>query len=172
MLQYAGRTAPNEPRGYMALGTGPLNRFYQGSDGKWFFLALPEGDADRLHAVDSLQPENLESQFRQGPAEEWVQRLRQHGIPSQMRVPVAQLMEDPYVRQRGLSVTQQVDGVGETTAPGLPVRLSRTPMRLGAAPRRPGSDAAGIVAEVGLQEELAKLEKAWVLQVNDLPSAW
>jgi crotonobetainyl-CoA:carnitine CoA-transferase CaiB-like acyl-CoA transferase len=89
-----------------------------------------------------------------------------------MRVPVAQLMEDPYVRQRGLSVTQQVDGVGETTAPGLPVRFSRTPMRLGAAPRRPGSDAAGIVAEVGLQEELAKLEKAWVLQVNDLPSAW
>ena len=43
---------------------------------------------------------------------------------------------------------------------------------LGAVSGRPGSDAANILAELGLQEELPKLEKAWVLQVSDLPSAW
>ena len=139
---------------------------------RWFFMALPEADAQKLQSVDGLQPDTLESQFKQEPAETWVRRLREHGIPAQMRVPVAQLMVDPYVRQRGLSVSQQVEGVGETTAPGLPVKLSRTPMRVGAVPRRPGSDAASILAELGLQDELSKLEKAWVLQVNDLPAAW
>jgi len=102
----------------------------------------------------------------------WVARLRARGIAAQVRVPVAELMLDPYVRRRGLSVSQQVDGVGETTAPGLPVRLSQTPMRLGGPPRRPGSDAASILQELGLAEELAELENAWVLQVNDLNSAW
>jgi crotonobetainyl-CoA:carnitine CoA-transferase CaiB-like acyl-CoA transferase len=172
VLSYAGREAPNEPRGYMALGTGALDRFYQGSDGKWFFLSLPASDAEKLAAVDGLTSDNLEAKFKQEPANVWVQRLQQHGIPTQMRMPVAELMVDPYVIRRGLSVCQQVDGVGETTAPGLPVRLSRTPMRLGAVTGRPGSDAADILTELGLQEELSKLEKAWVLQVNDLPSAW
>ena len=45
-------------------------------------------------------------------------------------------------------------------------------MRLGDPPRRPGSDAAAILEQVGLTEELPKLENAWVLQVNDLPAAW
>jgi crotonobetainyl-CoA:carnitine CoA-transferase CaiB-like acyl-CoA transferase len=81
-------------------------------------------------------------------------------------------MQERYVRERGLSVTQMVEGVGETTAPGLPVKLSRTPMRVGEPPRRPGSDAAAILEEIGLRDELEKLEKAWVLQVNDLPPAW
>jgi len=172
MLSYAGRQAPGEPRTYMALGTGPLDRFYQGADDKWFFLSLPAADAEKLASVDGLTPDNLEVKFKQEPATVWVERLQQHGIPAQMRVPVEELMVDPYVIQRGLSVSQQVDGVGETTAPGLPARLSRTPMRLGAVTGRPGSDAANILAELGLREELPKLEKAWVLQVNDLPSAW
>jgi crotonobetainyl-CoA:carnitine CoA-transferase CaiB-like acyl-CoA transferase len=172
MLAYAGRKAPNEPRGYTALGTGPLDRFYQGADGKWFFLSLPESDASKLQDVDGLTTDNLEARFKQEPANVWVQRLQQHGIPAQMRVPVDELMVDPYVVKRGLSVSQQVEGVGETTAPGLPVRLSRTPMRVGVVKGRPGSDAPAILAELGLQEELPKLEKAWVLQVNDLPNAW
>jgi crotonobetainyl-CoA:carnitine CoA-transferase CaiB-like acyl-CoA transferase len=172
MLSYSGRPSPNEPRGYTALGSGPLDRFYQGADGKWFFLSLPACDAGKLAAVDGLTPDNLETRFKQEPANVWVERLQQHGIPAQMRVPVDELMVDAYVIQRGLSVSQQVDGVGQTTAPGLPVRLSRTPMRLGAVTGRPGADAADILAELGLQEELPKLEKAWVLQVDDLPSAW
>jgi len=101
-----------------------------------------------------------------------VARLRAAGIAAQARVPVAELMTDPYVRQRGLSVAQEVEGVGETIAPGLPVKLSRTPMRVGDPPRRPGSNAADILAELGMHNELDKLENAWVLQVNDLPPAW
>jgi crotonobetainyl-CoA:carnitine CoA-transferase CaiB-like acyl-CoA transferase len=81
-------------------------------------------------------------------------------------------MQDAYVRSRGLSVSQEVEGVGTTTAPGLSVRLSRTPMRLGEPTHRPGADAAKILERLGMAGELPKLEKTWVLQVNDLPPAW
>ena len=181
MLEYAGFAGHNEPRGYTALGTGSLDRFYQASDGKWFFLSAHYRHSANLTHVDGLQGVNLESGaleselerfFASAPADEWVKRLRSHGIAAQRRVPVAELMVDPYVRQRGLSVTQNVDGVGETTAPGVPVTLSRTPMRVGAPPRQPGSDAASILEELGMADQLTKLEKAWVLQVNDLNPAW
>jgi len=36
MLDYEGKTY-DEPRGWFAMGTGPLQRFYQAQDG-WFFL--------------------------------------------------------------------------------------------------------------------------------------
>ena len=39
VLDYRGHTS-DEPRGYMTLGSGPLNRFYKAQD-RWFFLALP-----------------------------------------------------------------------------------------------------------------------------------
>src|SRR5579859_7252604 len=180
MFDYAGHVA-DEPRGYMTLGSGPLDRFYQGSDDRWFFLSVRPTDASKLNGVEALETVDLhamdlgptlEVRFRQEPADVWVQRLRARGISAQVRVPVADLMVDPYVRGRGLSVSQQVVGVGETTAPGLPVRLSHTPMRLGDPPRQPGSDAAAILQELDMLEELPRLEKAWVLQVTDLNSAW
>jgi len=179
MLSYPGHVS-TEARGYMTLGTGPLNRFYKAQD-RWFFLALPGDDRSGLKQVEGLEvdsldgdalAQSLEEQFATHPASVWVSRLRAQGIAAQERVPVGELMNDPYVRQRGLSVSQDVEGVGETTAPGVPVQLSRTPMRVGDPPVRPGSDAPRILEHVGMAEQLAPLEKAWVLQVNDLPPAW
>jgi crotonobetainyl-CoA:carnitine CoA-transferase CaiB-like acyl-CoA transferase len=178
MLRFDGYLA-DEPRGYGALGTGPTNRFYQASDG-WFFLALPEQDAARIEQVQGLDVAGLggtllalalSTAFEGDNVETWVQRLRDAGMAAQAVVPIGELMQDAHVRQRGLSVSQDVPGVGPTTAPGLSVRLSRTPMRLG-EPHRPGSDAAKILGRLGLAEELPKLEKAWVLQTTDLPPAW
>jgi hypothetical protein len=56
--------------------------------------------------------------------------------------------------------------------PGLSVRLSDTPMRLGGLPHRPGSDAESILQELGMADALPALARAWVLQTSDLPSAW
>jgi crotonobetainyl-CoA:carnitine CoA-transferase CaiB-like acyl-CoA transferase len=81
-------------------------------------------------------------------------------------------METPWVRSQGLSVTQTVEGVGEVTMPGLSVRLSDTPMRLGGPPHRPGSDARFILQKLGMEDALPALERTWVLQTSDLPSAW
>jgi len=85
---------------------------------------------------------------------------------------VAELMADPWVQSHGLSVTQTVEDVGDVTMPGLSVRLSDTPMRLGGPPHRPGSDAALILQELGMEDALLALTRAWVLQTSDLPSAW
>jgi crotonobetainyl-CoA:carnitine CoA-transferase CaiB-like acyl-CoA transferase len=179
MLRYEGYVA-DEPRGYGALGTGPLNRFYRASD-RWFFLAVPKADIERLvtaeglDGVDTRGPvvdSELESRFAEEPAAVWVKRLRDAGIAAQAVTPVAELMQDEHVKRRGLSVSQTVEGVGETTAPGLSVRFSRTPMRLGDPPRCPGSDAPKILERIGMADQLEKLDRAWVLQANDLPAAW
>jgi crotonobetainyl-CoA:carnitine CoA-transferase CaiB-like acyl-CoA transferase len=173
MLRFDGYKS-TEPRGYTALGTGPLNRFYQASD-DWFFLAVPASDASKLASVDGLAnvPEGgLEDAFRKESAATWVARLRKEGLAAHEWVKVAELMQDPSAIARGLSVQQEVEGAGMTTAPGVTVRMSGTPMRVGDPPRKAGSDAAEILEELGLSDQLPKLEKAWVLQVNDLPAAW
>jgi len=179
LLDYQGRVA-NEPRGYEALGTDMLQRFYQARDG-WFFLAAPAADASRLRAVAGLQTANLTAsqleqalaaQFATLPAAVWVDRLRQAGVSAHAVVLVAELMADPWVRSQGLSITQTVEDVGDVTMPGLSVRLSDTPMRLGGPPHRPGSDAEAILRELGMVEVLPALARAWVLQTSDLPLAW
>jgi crotonobetainyl-CoA:carnitine CoA-transferase CaiB-like acyl-CoA transferase len=178
MLDYKGHVV-DEPRGYGALGTGPLNRFYQARD-RWFFLALPEKDVARLAGVDGLSVQGLHGTklemalaeaFQREPAATWVTRLRAADVPAQAVVSVAELMQDEHVKRRGLSVSQTVEGVGETTAPGLSLHFSRTPMRLG-EPHQPGSDARAILDRIGMGDQLEKLERAWVLQVDDLPAAW
>jgi crotonobetainyl-CoA:carnitine CoA-transferase CaiB-like acyl-CoA transferase len=182
MLSFKGHVS-SEPRGYHAFGTGQLDRFYKAQD-RWFFLSVSggrDGGASQLDGVEGLGAvdadvdnleQRLEALFAGAPAAVWVERLRKAGVSAHEHVPVKDLMTDAYVKARGLSVTQDVEAVGITTAPGLSVRLSRTPMRLGETPRRPGSDAPQILEEIGMADQLPKLEKAWVLQVNDLPGAW
>jgi crotonobetainyl-CoA:carnitine CoA-transferase CaiB-like acyl-CoA transferase len=179
MLAYEGHSA-DEPRGYYALGTGPLNRYYQAQDG-WFFLALQSRDAHLLGRVSGLEDVSLsaedlasmlEERFVALPSGVWAERLRAAGIAAQAVVPVAELMLSKEPRQRGLVVEQMVDGVGKTTSPGLSIRMSGTPLRVGAPPRQPGSDAAVILREVGMDGELEALERRWALQASNLPPAW
>ncbi len=173
MLDYAGKVW-DEPRGWLALGTGPLQRFYHARDG-WFFLgAQPDqaaliGSALGLDAVDEAQ---LERFFAVQPVGHCVDRLRQAGISAQAVVDLPALMQDPWVRAHGLSVTQCSEEVGDVTYPGLSVHMSRTPMRIGRAARRPGADADTVLGEVGLADAIPKLEQQWVLQTQNLPSAW
>jgi crotonobetainyl-CoA:carnitine CoA-transferase CaiB-like acyl-CoA transferase len=56
--------------------------------------------------------------------------------------------------------------------PGVSVRLSDTPARVGRAPGRPGADAATVLAAAGLADRLADLERGWVVRATDLPAAW
>jgi crotonobetainyl-CoA:carnitine CoA-transferase CaiB-like acyl-CoA transferase len=81
-------------------------------------------------------------------------------------------MQDEFVRASGLSVVQDVDGVGNVVMPGAPVCLSTTPMRVGQAAKPPGADALDILRDVGLEQELPRLEREWAIQTHDLGSAW
>jgi crotonobetainyl-CoA:carnitine CoA-transferase CaiB-like acyl-CoA transferase len=179
MLEFAGHKA-NEPRGYYALGTGALNRYYQARDG-WFFLALPETEAHRLQQVVGLEyvetssPDlaaSLEASFLALPRSTWIERLHAADVAAQAVTPVADLMRSDVARNRGLIVKQVVNGVGETTAPGISIKMSATPLRVGAPPRPPGSDAESILNEVGMASDLTELELRWAIQASHLPAPW
>ena len=182
ILDYQGAST-DEPRGYETVGTGYLNRFYQARD-RWFFLAATGEEASLLRHVEGLHLHRinlddrsriewtLEEDFAQDVAAVWVQRLRGVGIAAQEKVTVAELMLDQTARARGLSITQDVEGIGEATMRGLSVHLSGTPLRLGDRCHRPGDDGPAILQELGLAESVESLEKAWVLQTKDLLPAW
>ena len=63
-------------------------------------------------------------------------------------------MQDPWVRAHGLSITQHISGLGDMVMPGVAARLSRTPLRVGAAVHPVGADAPAILESIGLASEL------------------
>jgi crotonobetainyl-CoA:carnitine CoA-transferase CaiB-like acyl-CoA transferase len=173
---YEGK-AWNEPRGQEALGSGPLDRLYQASDG-WLFLAAsmgnPAGDLARcaelsglavLHGADLERA--LEERMKTRTVAAWVEILNQAGIGAHRVVTsLVELMNDPLTLARGLAVTRDHEGFGPitTTAPGI--RLSRTPVTAGRAAPRPGSDAASVLAEIGMAAELDRLVREKVIAVD------
>jgi crotonobetainyl-CoA:carnitine CoA-transferase CaiB-like acyl-CoA transferase len=114
----------------------------------------------------------LEAAFATASAAELVARLAEAGIAAHAVVPVAELMTDAVVQERGLSVIQDVAGAGKCTMPGVSPRLSDTPALVGRPPSRPGADAARVLASVGLADRLDALERGWVIRSADPPSAW
>jgi crotonobetainyl-CoA:carnitine CoA-transferase CaiB-like acyl-CoA transferase len=67
------------------------------------------------------------------------------------------LMTDPWVVSHGLSVTQQYQDGSKITTIGPPWRMSRTPVSPRHLVSPPGSDAAEVLASVGLSSELSRL---------------
>lgn len=167
----------DEPHGQEALGSGPLNRLYQGSDG-WLFLAasLKQSPRELAHCPELADLADqggadleraLETRLRTRSVTAWVETLNKAGIGAHRVVPsLAELMTDPLVQARGLAITREHAGFGQitTTAPG--VRLSGTPMTVGRPAPKPGSDAAGVLAEIGMGAELARLVREGVVAVD------
>jgi crotonobetainyl-CoA:carnitine CoA-transferase CaiB-like acyl-CoA transferase len=177
---------PAEPRGYDALGEGPLQRYYRAAD-EWFFLAARQEDLPALAQVTGDEAiaastgaasagaaleQALEAAFATAAAREVTARLRAAGVAAHVVVPIAEVMADPVARERGLSVTQEVAGAGSCTMPGVSPRLSDTPALVGRPPVRPGASAREVLAPVGLADRLDALERRWVVRATDLPAAW
>ena len=150
----------NETSGQDALGTGPMQRAYQASDG-WFFVGAQASALSRLSGleglsgIDSLQGDalasSLEERFQGHSVAFWVERLAAAGIGAQRVVTnVRELMTDPWVESHGLSITREHDELGMVTTCGPAPRLSRTPVRPGIPAPKPGSHAWEILEEHGL----------------------
>ena len=167
-LDYAGAVHA-EPRGWEALGSGPLQRFYMASD-SWFFLGACAADATQLYEL--LGSTDLETAFVRRPVAHWVDCLRTAGVGAQAVVNLPDLMRDPWVREHGLSISQMSEEAGGVTYPGASVALSSTPMRVGSAAGRPGADAHDVFGELGSVDMMPALERAWALQVADPPPGW
>ncbi len=151
----------DEPRGQDALGAGPLYRAYRASDG-WLFLACREEEIRRIpefrDVAEEETEEALEEAFGAGTVAAWVERLQAVGAGAHPIVTdLTVLREDPYVRGRGLVVTREHEGFGPLTTNAPSPRFSRTPAKPGRPAPRPGSDAASILAEIGLADDLDRL---------------
>jgi len=170
-----------EPRGYDALGEGPLQRYYRASD-RWFFLGARPGELPQLAVAAGApglasQPGDavetaLAAAFATADADSIVRQITDAGIAAHPVVQLADLMTDELVRTRGLSVTQEVAEVGSCTMPGISAHLSDTPARVGPPPRRPGADAKALLTAIGLVDRLGDLDRGWVVRASDLPAAW
>lgn len=167
----------DEPSGQDKLGSGPLHRAYEASDG-WFFLGARLTDLPHLAAVDglagfaSLHGEALEQalahRFASHTVDTWVARLTEAGIGAHRYIAdLDELMQDPWVTAHNVSLTREHDEIGLVTTCGPVPRLSRTPIRVGRPAAKPGSDAYDILTEVGLAErEIAALIEAGVVRVD------
>jgi crotonobetainyl-CoA:carnitine CoA-transferase CaiB-like acyl-CoA transferase len=152
-------------------GYGAAYRIYQGRDGAWLALAVPDTKAwDRLRAVvkrpglpesppslrtkraDSQPPELLLADcFTARDAADWVAELRAAGVPAELVAEpdregfTAGFLDDPVGRQLGRVVSYRWGERGLVEQPCFPPRL-------GPAPRPPA--AAGIP---GLGEHTAQI---------------
>jgi crotonobetainyl-CoA:carnitine CoA-transferase CaiB-like acyl-CoA transferase len=150
-LEYAGKVW-DEPRGLSPRGSSAYHRLYEASDG-WLFVG-----ADSLDSLRALVGSgDLEERFRQQTVEEWVACLNRGRVGAHRVMQVESLMDDPWVRAHGLSLTQHFDGLGDMTMPGVAARLSRTPLRVGAPVHPVGSDAPAILTALGLSDQLDQL---------------
>ncbi len=172
LQSYSGKQW-DEPHGQEATGSGPLNRLYQASDG-WLFLAAPDGNLAQCAELADLAVHKgvdleraLEERLRSRNVAAWVTILNNAGIGAHRVVPsLVELMTDPLVQARGLAVTRDHEGFGPitTTAPGG--KLSRTPMAIGRPAAKPGSDAASVLADIGMSDELERLIREGVIAVE------
>jgi crotonobetainyl-CoA:carnitine CoA-transferase CaiB-like acyl-CoA transferase len=161
-------------------GYGAAYRLYQGGDGNWFALAVPDaatwtllrevvGAGDLPESHPSLrthpgdrQPEEriLESAFRHQAARAWVDALEEAGVPVQLVREVdragftGSFVDDPLNRQLGRVVSYHWGDRGEVVQPRFPPRLGPGPQ-----PRaEPGIAGLGehthqILADIGFDDD-------------------
>ncbi len=175
MQMYEGKRW-DETKGQDALGSGPLHRAYQASDG-WFFLGAQEADLPKLDGVEGLSgiktltgpglASPLEERFLGSGVADWVARLTEAGVGAQRVITdVGELMADPWVIEHGLSVTREHDEIGLVTTCGPAPRLSRTPVRPGRPAAKPGSDVESVLAEHGLGAQYGSLVESGVVLID------
>jgi crotonobetainyl-CoA:carnitine CoA-transferase CaiB-like acyl-CoA transferase len=114
----------------------------------------------------------LSGAFAERSATEAVQALQEVGVGAHEVLTTEQVMTREPAGKLGLSLIQRSEEFGPVVMPGLTVRLSESPLALGRAAGRAGSDAESILAEVGLAGRMAELSRSWVLRADDLPRAW
>ncbi len=162
---YEGK-AWDEPSGPEARGWRPLQRLYRAADA-WLFLGATDAQRRRLAQLTGMPdlehlngPElerALATRFATQPADEWVRVLVAAGIGAHRVVPVAQVMQDPWVVAHGLSLTRIHAGGAAITTIGPPARLTRTPVVPGRPVSPPGADAEQILADIGMADRLREL---------------
>ena len=165
----------DEPAGQEALGTGPLYRAYEGKDGWLFLAAQDKGIADCAELKDLAGKSGadlekaLEARIKSLSVDALVASLQKADIGAyRILLDSNALMDDPLVVKRGLSMTREHDEIGPVTTTGPAPRLSRTPLAAGRPAPKPGSDAASVLADIGMEAETARLVRERVVVTDGI----
>ena len=148
---------------------------YEARDG-WFFLAAGEVPLSACPDLVDLSPDSgietgLEGRFLERDRAHWVDALTRAGISAEPVVlDLHSLMADTRVVARGLSLSREHAGLGLVTTTGPSVRMQRTPVRPGSPASRPGEDAATVLAECGLADQLDRLVREGVVCTDGVSS--
>ena len=111
-------------------------------------LSTLEKRAKQIDAVYGL----LAQTFLERTSAEWLQLLRELGIPAAPLRSTDELFEDPHLTAMGFFETVESD-VGPLRFPGVPTWFSRTPGRVAGPPPRLGDSTDAVLAEVGARRD-------------------
>ena len=159
----------DEPSGPDAIGSSLVHRAYQAQDG-WFFLGAKEEDIlamsnflELSDDIDSLE-NKLEGRFFTRPVSYWVEKLSEIGVGAhEVLNSVGDIMSHPWAVSHGLTLRRDHGDIGLVTTSGPSPRLSMTPVEPGIPAQRPGSNAAEIMRDYHMTEELPHLINSGVI---------
>jgi crotonobetainyl-CoA:carnitine CoA-transferase CaiB-like acyl-CoA transferase len=185
-MLYEGKSAA-DMSGRELLGESAFQRYYRGADG-WFFLGVAAADRDRildtlgLHrdanspgpdtGPESLLATQLADVLAARDVEHWAGLLSGPATAVERVTTLAELMTDPLVMSLGLSVRQHSPEAGEVVLPGIPFVVGSRTILPGRAAPQPGADGRSVLAEAGLAGNAEALQRAWVVQLDNLPTGW
>jgi crotonobetainyl-CoA:carnitine CoA-transferase CaiB-like acyl-CoA transferase len=99
------------------------------------------------------------------PANDWLKRLEQAGVPAGRIKTVAEVCESEHLRARGMIVRLPHPSARQVTVMGVPIRLHATPGAVSTAPPRLGQHTERVLRRVlGLSPSaIARLQRAGVV---------
>jgi crotonobetainyl-CoA:carnitine CoA-transferase CaiB-like acyl-CoA transferase len=158
---------------------------FQGSDGRWFLVAVGTDEQwrrfcralDLPHAADARLATNagrvahrqeliaeLIRRFAEAPAAAWIERLEPAGVPAGPVRGLAEVFSDPQVGALGLDAMLPHPAYGPLRTVGTAFRFSETPASLRLAPPLVGQHTGEVLAELGYDAaEIGRLRAAGVV---------
>jgi crotonobetainyl-CoA:carnitine CoA-transferase CaiB-like acyl-CoA transferase len=166
-------------------GSLPLYKFYQGSDGKWFFLGLGNMTFFTKFAILMEHEEWLaDPRFEGAPflifppisdeimamfkeifttktRDEWLEFLQSEDIPCAAALPVEEFLDDPQVMANEMVVEVEEPDLGTVREMGIPVKLRGTPGEIKSRSPKLGEHAQEILTGIlgYSDEEIASFKK-------------
>jgi crotonobetainyl-CoA:carnitine CoA-transferase CaiB-like acyl-CoA transferase len=116
-----------------------------------------DSEAHRVSHRETLIP-LLNDLFRTRPADEWLARLDQAGVPVGKIKTVAEVCESPHLKARGMVVKLPHPKAGSITMMGVPIRLHETPGAATVPPPLLGEHTDEILTRL-LRVPTARIEK-------------
>ncbi len=119
---------------------------------------------DRVNHREALAAE-LQAMFEKKPAQTWIDKLLDAGIPAAPINDYAQALDNDHVRARNgvIDIPHPVEG--SFRALGFAAKLSETPARVNRPPPLLGEHNDEILAEIGLADRSAELQRSGAFAV-------